>query len=64
MLERLAAAGYLCVVATHDLAWLAEWADRLVVLDGGRAAADAALRMRPDADALGRCAHGREREVP
>ena len=43
VLERLAAAGFLCVVASHDLPWLAEWADRLVVLDGGRVVADASL---------------------
>jgi energy-coupling factor transport system ATP-binding protein len=55
VLERLAAAGFLVVVASHDLAWLAEWADRLVVLDGGRVVADASLgNVGPDADAWGR----------
>ncbi len=66
VLERLAAAGFLCVVASHDLPWLAQWADRLVVLDGGRVVADASLAdVGPDADAWGRVsAMAAMREVP
>jgi len=34
--KRLAAAGYLCLIATHDLAWAAEWSDQLLMLHAGR----------------------------
>jgi energy-coupling factor transport system ATP-binding protein len=42
-LQRLAEAGYLCLVATHDLEWAARWCGRLLLLEGGRllAAGDA-----------------------
>jgi energy-coupling factor transporter ATP-binding protein EcfA2 len=36
ILTRLAAAGYLCLVATHDLAWALEWSGRLLMLREGR----------------------------
>ncbi len=36
IVKRLAAAGYLCLIATHDLAWAAEWADQLLMLHAGR----------------------------
>jgi len=39
VVRRLASAGYLCVIATHDLQWAAEWADHVLVLQGGRAVA-------------------------
>jgi energy-coupling factor transport system ATP-binding protein len=45
IVRRLAAAGRLCVVATHDLEWAAAWSDEIVLLDGGRVIA----RERPDA---------------
>jgi energy-coupling factor transport system ATP-binding protein len=34
--RQLAAAGYLCVVATHDLEWVAEWCDHFLVLESGQ----------------------------
>ena len=46
VVRRLAAAGLLCVVASHDLPWLGDWVDRLVVLDGGRVVADAPVTSR------------------
>jgi len=56
ILRRLAAAGYLCVVATHDLEWAAECADRLLVVHDGRVSARAASaapdRAHGAADAL------------
>jgi energy-coupling factor transporter ATP-binding protein EcfA2 len=39
----LAASGRLCVVATHDLGWAAQWCDEVLLLDRGRIAA----RERP-----------------
>ena len=36
VVRQLAAAGFLCVVATHDLEWAAEWCDASVVLHEGR----------------------------
>jgi energy-coupling factor transport system ATP-binding protein len=39
VLHRLASAGYLCLVATHDLGWALQWADRLLMLREGRLAA-------------------------
>jgi len=36
IVKRLAAAGYLCLIATHDLAWAAEWSDQLLMLHAGR----------------------------
>jgi len=49
--KRLAEAGRLVVVATHDLAWVQRHADRIVVLHQGRVAAegapDAVLRDAP-----------------
>jgi len=36
VVRRLASAGYLCVIATHDLQWAAEWADDVLLLRGGR----------------------------
>jgi energy-coupling factor transport system ATP-binding protein len=33
--RRLAAAGYLCIAATHDRAWAAAWSDRLITLRDG-----------------------------
>ena len=52
----LANAGLLCVVASHDLPWLGEWVDRLVVLDGGRVVTDApvASGRGPSSDAWDR----------
>jgi energy-coupling factor transporter ATP-binding protein EcfA2 len=38
IVRHLAMAGYLCVVATHDLDWAAEWCDEFVVLHEGRVA--------------------------
>lgn len=35
IIRRLAAAGYLCVTATHDLEWARQWSDRIVRLDRG-----------------------------
>ncbi|MFI5397848.1 MAG: ABC transporter ATP-binding protein [Candidatus Binatia bacterium] len=34
--RRLAAAGYLCLLATHDLEWAAQWSDRVFELQDGR----------------------------
>jgi energy-coupling factor transporter transmembrane protein EcfT len=45
ILSRLAAAGYLCLVASHDLGWALEWADRILMLRGGRLVA---ARGRPE----------------
>ena len=39
IVRQLAAAGYLCVAATHDLEWAMEWTDRVVVLADGHVAA-------------------------
>lgn len=36
IVRHLAAAGHLCLVATHDTDWVAEWADRVVLLAEGR----------------------------
>jgi energy-coupling factor transporter ATP-binding protein EcfA2 len=36
IMRRLADAGYLCLVATHDLAWAVEWSDQTYVLRDGR----------------------------
>lgn len=41
IMRRLAAAGYLCVVATHDVEWAVEWFDRILVLQKGQLAAAA-----------------------
>jgi len=38
IVRHLAGAGYLCVVATHDLEWAAEWCDEFVVLHAGKIA--------------------------
>ena len=39
VVRQLASAGYLCVVATHDVDWAAEWCDEFVLLHDGRIAA-------------------------
>ncbi len=39
IVRRLAAAGYLCVVATHDCEWANAWCDEALVLSGGRVVA-------------------------
>ena len=45
VVRRLAGRGYLCVVATHDLAWAAEWTDRVLLLqDGGLTSVDRPAR--------------------
>jgi energy-coupling factor transport system ATP-binding protein len=36
ILRRLAACGYLCLVASHDLQWAVEWSEQLLVLRNGR----------------------------
>jgi energy-coupling factor transporter ATP-binding protein EcfA2 len=36
VVRHLALAGYLCVVATHDIEWAAEWCDAFVMLHEGR----------------------------
>lgn len=36
ILRHLAGAGYLCLVATHDLGWALEWSGRLLLLSQGR----------------------------
>ncbi|MFN8625365.1 MAG: ABC transporter ATP-binding protein [Candidatus Binatia bacterium] len=36
IIRRLAAAGYLCLIATHDLEWAAQWSDRTLALQDGR----------------------------
>ncbi len=41
VVRHLAAAGYLCVVATHDLEWAAEWCDEIVPLHAGKLATHA-----------------------
>jgi energy-coupling factor transport system ATP-binding protein len=41
IVRRLAQAGYLCVVATHDLEWATEFCDEVVHLRDGRTAAPA-----------------------
>jgi energy-coupling factor transporter ATP-binding protein EcfA2 len=38
IVRHLASAGYLCVVATHDLQWAAEWCDQFIALHQGRIA--------------------------
>lgn len=38
VVRHLAASGYLCVVATHDLQWVGEWCDEVVLLHEGRIA--------------------------
>ena len=39
VVRHLASAGYLCVIATHDLEWATRWCDELVLLRDGRVAA-------------------------
>lgn len=41
VVRHLASAGYLCVIATHDLEWAAEWCDEFVLLRAGRIATQA-----------------------
>ena len=41
IIRRLTAAGYLCLIATHDLTWAAQWSDRILVLQRGRLVATA-----------------------
>jgi energy-coupling factor transport system ATP-binding protein len=36
VVRHLASAGYLCVVATHDVEWAAEWCDEFMMLHEGR----------------------------
>jgi energy-coupling factor transporter ATP-binding protein EcfA2 len=36
ILKHLAAAGYLCVVATHDMEWAVKWSDEVLLLQAGR----------------------------
>jgi energy-coupling factor transporter ATP-binding protein EcfA2 len=51
IVRRLAGAGYLCVVATHDLEWATRWCDQLLLLQEGQiaAAADpASARRQPE----------------
>jgi energy-coupling factor transport system ATP-binding protein len=36
VVRHLASTGYLCVVATHDVEWAAEWGDEFVMLHDGR----------------------------
>ena len=58
ILRQLAAAGYLCLVATHDLEWVMEWADRVVTLADGRIAASleaAAMKPSPGSRARAGC---------
>ena len=43
VVRHLVAAGYLCVVATHDLEWAAEWCDAVVHLEAGRVTAAPAV---------------------
>ena len=65
IIRQLAAAGYLCLVATHDLEWVKEWADRVVTLAGGRVAANleaAAMKPRPGSGAYAGCLPGQRVE--
>jgi energy-coupling factor transporter ATP-binding protein EcfA2 len=39
ILKHLSAAGYLCVIATHDLEWAIKWSDEVFLLQAGRLAA-------------------------
>jgi energy-coupling factor transporter ATP-binding protein EcfA2 len=56
VLRRLAAAGYLCVVATHDVAWAAKWCDEFVLLHAGQIAGhQRATAVRPPQRSEGRC---------
>ncbi|HVO22326.1 MAG TPA: ABC transporter ATP-binding protein [Candidatus Margulisiibacteriota bacterium] len=51
VVRHLAAAGYLCLVATHDVEWAAEWCDEFIRLHNGRIAAHrnaTALRQPED----------------
>jgi energy-coupling factor transporter ATP-binding protein EcfA2 len=36
ILKHLAAAGYLCVIATHDVEWASQWSDEVLLLQAGR----------------------------
>jgi energy-coupling factor transporter ATP-binding protein EcfA2 len=36
ILKHLAAAGYLCVIATHDVEWAHKWSDEVFLLQAGR----------------------------
>jgi energy-coupling factor transporter ATP-binding protein EcfA2 len=51
VVRQLAAAGYLCVVATHDREWAAQWCDALVLLQAGRVVTHqrTMAEQRPDA---------------
>jgi energy-coupling factor transport system ATP-binding protein len=44
IIRRLAGAGYLCLIATHDLEWAAQWSDRILTLERGRLVASASPR--------------------
>jgi len=39
IVRRLASAGYLCLIATHNLDWAARWSDQVVGLQSGRVVA-------------------------
>jgi energy-coupling factor transporter ATP-binding protein EcfA2 len=45
VVRSLASVGYLCVVATHDVEWAAEWCDEFVLLHNGRIAAQQKTRV-------------------
>jgi len=44
ILKHLAAAGYLCVIATHDVEWAVKWSDEVFLLQAGRLTAYQHLR--------------------
>ncbi len=56
VVKQLAAAGYLCVVATHDRAWVAEWCDHVLLLEAGRLMATGAPRIITESEP--RCDRG------
>lgn len=45
IVRRLAAAGYLCVVATHDVEWALRWCDHMVALRAGQVVGSGAPQM-------------------
>jgi ABC-type hemin transport system ATPase subunit len=55
VVRHLASVGYLCVAATHDVEWAAEWCDEFVLLHHGRIAAQQKVRALRQPEGEKRC---------
>jgi energy-coupling factor transporter ATP-binding protein EcfA2 len=60
ILKHLSAAGYLCVIATHDLEWATKWSDEVFLLQAGHLAAC----ERPRTPATARISAARRSPAP